>query len=673
MVMPLAILALAAATPVAANAGPATAVTGPATLQAQFDAATRAWEANDCAAALPIFARLSIDPRVKPGTVPAGAIALRQGQCLVRTGADEEGESAINRGLVALRTAGPGLAGDVSLGEVILGDIAAERWDHDAAVAHYQAARALVTGADRLGTLSRLAKVLSFDGGDEALGVADEGLRILAAMPKPNKLQLAGFHTLHARVLLNQGRTKEAFAELEVALSQSGGLTTRVSIEQATMRADLAEAALLVGRKDQARTYLAYTGAGRIAESPFAMATAMDLPQCGPETGLSPDEVAIVEFGIAANGTVDHAQTIYARGTYTMASAFARAVSGWYWDPDSLAKVPAFYRLSTRVELRCSASGGGIPGVTTPLRARFTKWATTQLSGNDFADTTRRHQVAVMHRILAAADARHDAPGAIAALGMLALAEPARSKPARDRIDRALALAPSASVPIDATGFLRLAKVEADLGAQFGSHWPGRTAYDRMTADAFTALAQDPLAAADPLLQDTALIMALPRLAVRGQSASSAAILRKVADDERLGAGNPLRQLALLKLANLSAVDRDFTAAQGYFQRTGLSEEQCSLIGPTPARRNDGAADSRFPLEAMQMGFEGWVREEFNINADGTTGQPRPTIAYPPFVFVEAASQVARGVRYEASFRPAGGSACSAHSETIRFAIPQNH
>ena len=667
--MALLILALTAAPAALAASTPAAS----GSLQAQFDAATKAWEAGDCAAALPIFTRLANDPRITPGTVPAGAIVLRQGQCLVRAGAIEEGESAISRGVAILRKAGPELAGDVSLGETTLGDIATDRWDHDAAVVHYTAALAQSAGMDRIGTLGRLAKLLSFDGGDRALGYAEEGLRVLAASPKPSKLQLAGFHTLHARVLLNQGRTKEAYSELELVLSLSGGLTTKVSIEQATMRADLAQAALLMGRKDQARTYLAYTGAGRIAESPFAMATALDLPPCGPETGLSPDDVAIVEFGIAANGTVDRAQTIYARGTYAMASTFARAVSRWYWDPDSLTKVPAFYRRSTRVELRCSASGGGVPDITSPVRQRFTKWASNQIPSADFTDMTRRREVEVMHRILDAAEARNDAPGAIAALGVLALAEPGRGKPARDRIDRALALAQSASVPADATGYLRLAKAETELREKLSSRSSGWTAYDRMTGEIFTALAQDPAAAGDPLLQDTALIMALPRLAVRGLSAPSQATLRKVADDERLGPGHPLRQLALLKLANLSAVDRDFTAAQGYFKRTGLSEEQCSLIGPTPARRSDGAADSKFPAEAMMMGFEGWVRMEFNIKANGTTGPPRPTIAYPPFVFVEAATQVALGVRYEASFRPAGGSACSAHSETIRFTIPQNH
>ncbi|WP_295639740.1 hypothetical protein [Novosphingobium sp.] len=666
----LSILALAAA-PVAAS--PVAAPDASAPLQVQFDTATKAWEANDCATALPIFARLAVDPRIKPGTVPAGAIALRQGQCLVRTGSTEEGESAIGRGVAILRNGGPGLAADVSLGETMLGDIAAERWDHDAAVGHYTAALALVTGVDRIGPLSRLAKLLSFDGDGKALAYAEEGMRVLAAMPAPNKLQQAGFQTLHARVLLNQGRTKEAYTELQQVLGLSGGLTTKVSIEQATMRADLAQAALLVGRKDQARTYLAYTGAGRIAESPFAMAAAMDLPACGPETGLATEDVAIVEFGIGANGTVDHAQTIYSRGNYAMASAFARAVSHWFWDPDSLAKVPAFYRRSTRVELRCSASGGGVPDISSPLRQRFLKWASAQIPNADFADMTRRREVEVMHRIVDDADARHDAAGAIAALGVLALAEPARGKPARDRIDRALALAQSAKAPADATGFLRLAKAEAELAGDFASRRPGRMTIERMASDTYAALAQDPAAAGDPLLQDTALILSLPRLAVRGQTAPSQALLRRVADDERVGSGHPLRQLALLKLANLAVVERDFPAAQGFFQRTGLSEEQCSLIGPTPALRNAGAADSKFPAEAMQMGFEGWVRVEFNINADGTTGAPRPTIAYPPFVFVEAASQVARGVRYEASFRPTGGAACSAHSETIRFAIPQNH
>ena len=50
----------------------------------------------------------------------------------------------------------------------------------------------------------------------------------------------------------------------------------------------------------------------------------------------------------------------------------------------------------------------------------------------------------------------------------------------------------------------------------------------------------------------------------------------------------------------------------------------------------------------------------------------RAVIAYPPFIFVDAATSAFGGARYEPSFRPSGGAACSANNEMIRFIIPGN-
>lgn len=665
----LAVLAAAAA----ASAPPAPAAAHASSLQADFNAATEAYEKGDCATALPVFARLAQDPRIKPRSTPGGAVALRQGICQILTGNPEDGEPAIERGLVELRKAGPDLASDVRVGEKTLGDLAVRRWDHDAAIAHYRQALDLATGLDRLGPLGGLSKVTAFDGGATGTGYAEEGLRLLAADPKAGRANLAVFHTLHARALLNQGRSKEAYSELQEVLRLSGGLGRSVSLEQAAMRGDLAQAALLTGQKDDARKYLAYTGAGRITESPFATAALLDLPACGAETGLAPDDVAIVEFGIGEDGTVTGAQTVYARGDYAKASAFARAVSRWYWVPEDLAKLPLFYRLSTRVELRCSTGASELADAGAPLAARFGAWAAPHLPQVDFAETTRRGQVALARRTLAAAEARHDDAGTIAALGLLARVAPPNTGNLLALMDRALALAETTKAPVDATGYLRVARTEARIADALRKSRGSRGEWYRQRSQMFAALAAEPAIAADPLAQDTAILQSIPRLVVPGQSAALETTLRRVADDDRLPAQHPLRQLALLKLASLAASDKRFEAAQGYFVRTGLNEEQCALIGPVPALRSTGNADSKFPVEAMQYGFEGWVKVELDINANGTTGPSRAVVAYPPFVFVDAAGQIARGLRFEPSYRPAGGAACSAYSNIIRFGIPDQH
>ena len=73
------------------------------------------------------------------------------------------------------------------------------------------------------------------------------------------------------------------------------------------------------------------------------------------------------------------------------------------------------------------------------------------------------------------------------------------------------------------------------------------------------------------------------------------------------------------------------------------------------------------------MGFEGWVKLEYNINADGTTAAARALISYPPFVFEDAATGMARNIRYERSYRPGGGADCNAEQQSIKFAIPSRH
>lgn len=74
-----------------------------------------------------------------------------------------------------------------------------------------------------------------------------------------------------------------------------------------------------------------------------------------------------------------------------------------------------------------------------------------------------------------------------------------------------------------------------------------------------------------------------------------------------------------------------------------------------------------YPMEAARMGFEGWARVEFDVDAAGHTRQQRALIAYPPFVFSDAASTMAKDFLYESSYRPGGDTACSAASQNIAF------
>ena len=377
MILTVLLAAGAAAAPVA----PATpAAQGKAmTLQQSFDAASDLAAARKCTDALVLFERLENDTRVKAGSLPAAAIAVRKGICLVQLGRKDEGERSIVAGLPRLEKAGADFALDLAEAHLALGDAAYIRSDRTGAAEHYRASLKGRTGASRLVTLARLANATLFDGGTASIDAVDEALRILASDPKPDKDTQATFHTLRGRALMNQGRNEDAYKDLKEALALSGGLTLRTSLAEVALRGDLAMAAMLVKRKQDAQRYMAYTGAGRMDDSPFTRAESMSPPPCGNETGLRPDDVAVVQFGIGEDGFVTGAETVYSLGGPQVAAAFEQAVSQWYWKAEDIAKVPEFYRVLTRVELRCSNASGDRPGLWTPLDSRFESWTAGRL------------------------------------------------------------------------------------------------------------------------------------------------------------------------------------------------------------------------------------------------------------------------------------------------------
>lgn len=656
--MILTVLLAAAAPPAAATPPPE-----PSTLQQDFDAASKAAASGHCDTAIPKFEALERSGSVRQGSIPWAAITVRKGICAIRLNREDADEAAVQKGLAVLDKAETAFDGDIVDGWVALGDAAMRRYDYAGASAAFQRALERLKGETRLNVLPRLARATTFDGTPQSLAYASEGIDIVSAMPKPNKDFLAAFHTLHARALLNQGDAEQAYKEMKTALSLSGGLTNRVSLSEVSLRSDLAMAAMLVGKKDQARLYLAYTGAGRIKESPFASAVSMDPPLCGDETGLRPEDLAVVEFSIADDGTVSDAQTVYSRGGPAVAAAFGEAVSQWYWRPEDIAAVPPFYRALTRVEVRCSNVLGSGPGVMGPLRERFMTWATAHLPVPLDADTTSAAMLENLHRYLDNGANASDTAGRVAALGWLRYIEPGPKSARMAMVDQALDLAPSPSVPPEVANWFAISRLRAKLSDK------RRVGSDDLRA--YVALSEDPAVAADALAADT-----LRLLAARGWQSKTLkeapALLNMVAQDDRLPANHPLRQLAWLDLAGKAAADGQAALAQEYFGHSGLTDEQCSLLGVTPSLKRTNVSSSDFPIDALSMGFEGWVRTELDIMTNGNTANVRPIIAYPPLIFADAATKMAKDLEYNVSFRPGSSLACSANRETIKFEIPSN-
>jgi hypothetical protein len=186
------------------------------------------------------------------------------------------------------------------------------------------------------------------------------------------------------------------------------------------------------------------------------------------------------------------------------------------------------------------------------------------------------------------------------------------------------------------------------------------------------ALLARPEVAAEPIGAATLrlAIAELHQYDSKNTPADAPQLIAAVADARDLAEHHPLRVHALLAQANAAAARGDMAAAAGAFARTGLSEQQCALIGPKPTMASSGASSELYPVDLMQLGFEGWTRIEYDIAADGRTAGQRTLIAYPPFLFGDAAKAMIGKTRYVRSYRPETSVACAANQLSFRFALP---
>lgn len=640
-------------------AGQAAAAPAPAqTSQQLFDQASRAAAEGKCGDALRDFAAIEARRKAKSNPLLTAAIDVRKGQCLIALAREEEGEAAVRRGLPALVSSGAEFAVDVRDGHMALGGILTRRFDYAGAAAEYRHALEVSQGIARIRPLMGLTQILMFDGDGEALRHAAEARTIALADPDLDKDSKAAVQTQYARVLLNLGRHKEAYAELKQGLQKQGGLTTRVGIGDVVTRSDLAIAATLDGDKEGARRYLAYTGAGRMRDTPFTRATSMQPPLCGSATGLEPADFAIVEFSLQDDGSVGGVMPVYTTGGREVAVAFAQAVSEWSWRPEEVQKIPPLFRYTTRVELRCTRVGER-PDLVAPLAERFSTWlgeaGQTKAAWWDMPDA---RAVGLVRPAITQARGGGDRLALIQALARLGTNTVVPGLERVQAFEEAERLAAEARAPVAALTYLAIQRTWADED-------------DEAKVQArLRAMMASPTVAGDPMSAATLrLLIALPRYGKR-RPADAMPLLSQVIDMPGLPAQHPLKVNAMLQQANVFAEMNDLPSARAVFERTGLTEEQCALIDLTPAMRRSGASSADYPEAAWQMGFEGWARTEFDIAADGRTIEPRVIAAYPPFLFNEAAAGVYRSARFQSSYRPNGGLACSAQQGSITFKLP---
>ncbi|KQM28005.1 MULTISPECIES: energy transducer TonB [unclassified Sphingomonas] len=629
----------------------------PLPLQAQFDAANAAYGTRNCAEAVKLYEALERRTTTSRNALLTGAIAVRGGICRIRIGDREGGIAAIRRGLPALSAKPEEFTADIGAANIALGDAAFDAFDYDAATTAYKTALDLSKGVERVIPLLALARTLAFDHDGRALAYAEEAKRLAEAEPTIDKTTLAAVQTRYARVLLNDGRTADAYTVLKDSLKKQGGLDDRVTLSEIATRADLAQAALLTGDRQRARTYLAYTGAGRLEKAPFAGARQMDLPPCGAATGLKPADVAVIEFSLGDDGIVRNVTPVYTTGNRAVALAFARAVGDWSWLPADATAIPAFWRQSARVELRCSTAASR-PSITQPLDDAFEAWLASKGSAPfAWADLPAARALPLAQAEVQRARAAGDRIAELRALGWLFNSQLVNAEDSRPLIAEALSLAQATGAPVAVTTRFRLS--EAYVAAK---------SYAQVV-DGFRAILRRPEVAADPLSAATVrMMLANSSNDVRGAERTQLvdAVLASPLPDT-----HPLKVAALLNRADLSAQGGDTAAAQAAFRRTGLSSDQCALIAPTPVVARSGATSGGYPRAALEMGFEGWAKVEFDIAADGHTLTPRTIAAYPPFVFGDAAQEMVTATRFRSSYRPDNNTACTGNTQRFMFQLPR--
>lgn len=641
-------MAMSAAVGVIAQA-PAT------TVQQDFDAAAALDAKGDKPAAFAAWEKL--EARTKPGSRSRGVVLIRKSAALFKLDRSDDAVTAARAGLALLPATDSTLAEDRWRAYYNLGTIAQNALDYAGASDAYASAETAAPDPSfKAASLLALAETKTFTdpaAADAALARVDALVKSVSTDAKLKAL----IARRHAILLLNRGAFEPARVYAVEAVKQMGGLTSKTDISDVSARSDAAIASLLAGKPDDARRYMAMTGAGRLTKGEFDPAVQMDVPPCGGEADLRPADMAVVEFTVGDDGSVSAVSPIYAAGGGAVALEFARAVRDWSWTPEQVKAFPAFFRYNVRIEMRCSTAFER-PSITGFLDGDMRAWLEskglslpTEERGADAVDVVRQRAA------LAAAEAR-SGPNALAALpplyqlaGNAVVGREESNVLAR----RALAIAVAQDAPATARLPLDIIVRVTDSADSWRNG---------VYARAVTPLLSMPVYANDPKARAAILLMIAERTRSRTQRTT---MLQSVADDKQLVSNDPLRVGALIRLASLQQEAGDTAAARATFDRSGLAANQCAILDAPPHFLSAGGT---FPSEAMAWGFEGWTKPQFDVGAEGRVLNQRAVLSYPPFVFTRAGVQTVAGARWSKTFRPDGGVGCGGLSQNVRFRMP---
>ncbi len=627
------------------------------TVQQEFEAAQALYEGGKFAESVAAWDRL--EKRVSDRPRSLAIVRLRRGLSLYDLDRRDEAVASVNAALAMLPATDATLRDDRFMGYMLLGKVAESSLDYATATDHYRHAEELAqTADDHLTALRGMIETQTFTDSDAAMADLGRTQTWLADKSVDNPTR-ATIKRVESQLKLNRGDLAGARSAAGEGVKLLGGLTSKTDLADVAARSNYAIAAMLMGDKDDARKYMAMTGAGRLTTgNVFDPAVQMTPPDCGGDLDLRPDDMAVVEFSIGDDGSVVYASPVYASRGGRSGLAFARAVRNWSWRPDQVKTLPTFFRYRARVELRCSTEFAK-PSLVDLLDKSLAKWldergieAPLKRDGADAALLAgERKELADLETT--------KGRDSLALVPVLHALSHNTVLPLTDAVvfaqREAAILAANKAPPM-----VRLAADLKGWQSKSSDSWGGKLYFRAIEA----ALASGPYAE-DPETRAVLRLMASDELR-KSDKERSLALLDQVANDPALPAEDGFKAGALIRKASIYTQRRDLAAAQAAYAKTGTTADQCSLLDSKP--RYLGSSGS-FPNEAMAWGFEGWVSVQFDVGADGRTVNQRAVISYPPFIFTQAGDDTFRTARYEKTFRPGGGVGCGGITERVRFVL----
>lgn len=511
-----------------------------------------------------------------------------------------------------------------------------------------------------------LGRLSVFDDPATARDQLDAAIPLVEKLLTANRDKVGDIYGLRGRVELNHGDLAAAKMWFERGLKSAGGLGLKVSVYDTRIRSDLGIVTYLQNNREVARKYFAYTGAGHL-EGGLTNGADTPLPACGLATGIEPTDIVIIEFSIGADGRVIAPNTVYSSRPGLIEDAFERAVARWSWRPERLAKLPAFWRNAVRLQLACSDTGKR-PALSAPFYREIGKWAAAQdipaaprAVSDALQITLLREEIS---RRLALKDSRQTLPIDIA-LANNALASLPERVAAYQRIIATLAREPNLS---DARNVIEM-EAETAVADAAAKNFGERT--KTLTNTVYPALLTRIEQRGQAVSRGAAFVgtnLAI-FLEAAGRQAEAERRFQVVADmpETVLPAADPIRQVALLRLASIAAAQKDMTVARQRLDATGLSPEQCALADVRPAKTGGRVTSADFPPEAAAWGFDGFASVAYDIDTDGKPVNARATIAYPPFVFADGAAKAVRHFRFMPIFRNGTSTGCNGMNQNLNF------